>query len=314
MGYGGALIYSGLARNLKQRWPEKKVVFVYPWNLDELWWRQAAQDRQVWTNNPDIDLVSDRWRWLFMRHKYARDKTEVINLDDPQYFYWIKDYGDRIEYKSGRHAIQIVCDVHDLPNCELQPRLVVTAQEEARVERLLASNNLRAGQYVCIEPHTKDTFSPNKAWFFERWQELVSRLGQYFAGAGGRNDIVQIGAPGSPALQGVVSLVGQTTFRETAQVLASSRLLVSTEGGLTHLAAASATPAVVLMSAVFPPELMTYPQNTSLYADQACICRGLKTVCPKGRACMAKITVDEVYEAVLEKLGEAVAQPEKALA
>lgn len=314
MGYGGALIYSGLARNLKRRWPEKKVVFVYPWNLDELWWRRAAGDRQVWANNPDIDLVIGRGRWLFIRHKYARDKSAVINLDDPRYFYWIKDYGERVEYKSGKHAIQIACDVHNLPNCELRARLVVTREEEVRVARLLASNNLKAGQYVCVEPHTKDTFSPNKAWFFERWQELVIRLKKHFSDVGQKLDVVQVGAPGSPALQGVVSLVGKTTFRETAQILASSRLLVSAEGGLAHLAAAANTPAVVLMSAVFPPELMAYPQNKNLYADQACVCRGLKTHCPRGRACMASITIDNVYEAALEKLGETVPQPEKALA
>lgn len=298
MGYGGALIYSGLARNLKKRFPEKKVVFVYPLNLDELWWRHAARDRVVWKHNNDIDLVTDRLRWFLRKHAYPAKKTFAINIDDPRYFYWLKDHGDRIEYKHGQHAIQIACDVHGIKNCELRSKLVLTKEEEVTVEELLKRNMLKHGEYICIEPATKDTFSPNKAWFFDRWQELVWRLQP--------QKIIQIGVGGSPVLKGVINLVGQTTFRETGGILQHTKLVVSAEGGLPHVAAAVGAPAVVLLSNVLPPELMSYPQHTNLYADQTCVCRGLKTPCPRGRQCMAKITVEAVYQAIVEKLNQGV--------
>lgn len=310
MGYGGALVYSGLARNLKARFPQKKVVFVYPLTLDELVWRRGAQDRLVWQHNTDIDLVTNRLHWFFVRHRYPQAHSFVINLDDPRYFYWIKDHGDWIEYKQGKHAIQIACDVHGLADCDLRSRIVVTPAEERAVETLLQRHSLTAGQYLCVEPHTKGIFTANKAWFFECWQEVVYRLLAYFKSAGMPYRVVQIGAPGSPILAGVINLVDQTTFRETAGIVARSRLLVSAEGGLPHLAAATGTPAVVLHSNVLPPELVAYPHNKNLYADQTCVCRGLKTPCPRGRACMGRITVDDVYNAVLDVLSHTVTDPQ----
>lgn len=294
MGYGGALIYSGLARNLKMKFPQKKVVFVYPLNLDEFIWRWAARDRLVWKHNPDIDLITNRLHWWLTKQRYPTTETYIINIDDPRYFYWTKSQSDKIEYKRGRHAIQIACDIHGIANAELRPKIVLTSQENKNVRRLLEKNNLAPGQYICIEPHTKDTFSPNKGWFLDRWQELAHRLKDY--------TIVQVGAASSSILDGVVNLTGQTTFRETAEVLAQSKLLLSAEGGLPHLAAAVGTPAVVLLSNVLPPELVAYPTNKNLYADQTCVCRDLKTPCPRGRACMAAITVDQVYHAAKEIL------------
>src|SRR3989344_2016669 len=235
MGYGGALIYSGLARNLKKKFPQKKVMFVYPWTLDELIWRKGARDRQVWEHNPDIDLVTDRLSWQLRRYRYPRTDAFVVNLDDPRYFYWLRDYGDHIEYKSGKHSIQIACDVLNLKNCELRSKIVLTSEEETAVDALLTKHTLGTSRYICVEPHTKDTFTPIKAWFFERWQELVTRLNAYFKERGGDIKIAQIGAPDSPILEGVVNLVGQTSFRQTARVLQKSRLLVSAEGGLPHL-------------------------------------------------------------------------------
>lgn len=294
MGYGGALIYSGLARNLKQKFPKKKVIFAYPLNLDELLWHRAALDRLVWKHNEDIDMIINQLHWSLIRHRYPPAETIVINIDDPHYFYWVKNHGTWIEYKQGKHAIQIACDIHDIKNADLRPKIVLSLPEKEKVKRLLKRNNLTPGQYLCIEPHTKETFSPNKAWFWERWQELVGRLKDF--------TIVQIGTAGSKILDGTINLTGQTTFRETAEVLAHAKLLISAEGGLPHLAAAVGTPAVVLLSNVLPPELVAYPQNKNLYADQTCVCRGLKTPCPRGRACMAAITVDQVYRAAREVL------------
>lgn len=298
MGYGGALIYSALARNIRERFPEKKVVFVYPLTLDELIWRRAASDRVVWKNNPEIDLVVMRPLWYVLRWFYPKNMTAVVNIDDPGCFYWIEDQKDRIEYKRGRHAIQIACDVYGIDTATLRPRIILTRKEKSRAKTVLDTHGLTPGSYVCVEPNTKGTFTPNKAWFFDRWQELVHRLSQTFKERGLDITLAQVGAPHSDVLHGVVDITGTTSFRETAYILSQARLLVSTEGGLAHLNAAVDSPAVVLISAMLPGELMAYPQHTNLFADQSCVCQGLKKPCPRGRACMGVITVDDVIGAI----------------
>lgn len=133
---------------------------------------------------------------------------------------------------------------------------------------------------VLIEPHTKVEGS-NKAWPWERWQQLVDRGG----------DFVQVGAPGARALRGV-TFVETASFRLACAVLAQSRAFVGPEGGLHHAAAAVGVPAVVLFSEFIGVDITGYPMHRNLrHAGAAC---GSRIPCVGCRSAMARITVDEV--------------------
>lgn len=135
---------------------------------------------------------------------------------------------------------------------------------------------------ILIEPHTKVAAS-NKAWIWERWQQLVDRGG----------DFVQVGPPGTHPLRGV-KFVETSNFRLGCAVLARSRAFVGPEGGLHHAAAAVGTPAVVLFSEFIAPDITGYPQHRNLHhAGGSC---GSRQPCSGCRESMAKITVDEVSE------------------
>jgi ADP-heptose:LPS heptosyltransferase len=133
---------------------------------------------------------------------------------------------------------------------------------------------------ILVEPNTKVEGS-NKAWIWERWQELVDRGG----------DFVQVGGPNSRRLDGV-RFVETKRFRDACAVLAECRAFVGTEGGLHHAAAALGKPAVVLFSEFISAEITGYRGHRNLrHAGGSC---GSRVPCAGCRASMEAITVTEV--------------------
>lgn len=140
---------------------------------------------------------------------------------------------------------------------------------------------------VIVEPHTKDKeFSRNKAWPWERWQELVKSLDLPW---------VQLGPQEAKTLEGVQRVVTQT-FRDSLGYLNSCALLVTTDGALHHAAAALGKPAVVLWGGLAPWTVLGYDSHTNICkTDRVC---GSIYSCPHCAAAMDAITVEEVKEAI----------------
>jgi heptosyltransferase-1 len=298
VGYGGALIWTGLAYNLKQKYPGKQIIFVYKKSLLDFVLRRPQPDNVVYQNNEDIECVLDHITWGLRRRKFSTKDTIVVNMDNPDYFYWVRDTEEKMIYKSGRHVIQIACDVHNISNAELQPRIKLSDKEIDRANRLLKSHGLLPNQYICIEPNAKEDFTPNKAWFWENWRSLVESINRYVSVNNLSCKVVQVGAVTEKVLDGVVDLTGKTTFREVGYILGKALLLISCEGGLVHLARAVKKISIVLMSSLAPRELFSYPANINFYTDIECKNCGLKVPCPINKKCMRQITVEQVFEAV----------------
>lgn len=142
---------------------------------------------------------------------------------------------------------------------------------------------------VIIEPNTKAAdLSKNKAWPWERWQELVDSLNLPW---------VQLGDTESQTLKGV-RRVHTKHFRDALGYLDKCTLLVTTDGALHHAAAALGKKAVVLWGGLAPPQILGYELHRNIcHADWWC---GYNKPCVHCRDTMAKITVDEVRKAILE--------------
>jgi len=304
MGLGGALIWTGLAYNLKNKWPSKKIIFLYERSLCNCIFRKPHPDHIVYQNSNDIDYIFDHIAWHFKKGKLNFQDAIIVDMANPAYFYYERETTERIFYKTGRHAIQIACDVHNIPNAKLQPRIKLSEKEISRANSLLKSQNLLTNQYICVEPHAKREFTPNKAWFWESWQRLVDLINQYIRDNNLACKLVQIGLPTDEVLDDVVDLTGKTTFRETAQILKGSIAFISYIGGLTHLSKAVGKKNIVLVSAWEPLELASYPDDINFYTDIECKNCGLKIPCPINRKCMSAITVEQVFEAVKSVLKE----------
>ena len=302
MGLGGALIWTGLACNLKNKWPDKKVIFLYGKSLRNFIFRKPHPDHAAYQNNSDIDYIFDHIAWRFKKGKFNPQDTTIVDMANPAYFYYEKDTTERIFYKTGRHAIQIACDVHNIPNAKLQPRIEPSEKEIGRANRLLKGHGLLPNRYICIEPHAKKEFTPNKAWFWENWQRLMDLINRYIHDNNLTCKLVQIGLPTDKVLDGVIDLTGETSFRETAQILKKSITFIGYIGGLLHLSKAVGKKNIVLVSAWEPLELASYPDDVNFYTDIECKNCGLKIPCPINRKCMSAITVEQVYEAVKSML------------
>ena len=152
---------------------------------------------------------------------------------------------------------------------------------------LTAEEQRPQGDYILVEPNTKDVFTgPNKAWAWDRWQEVV-RLPY---------DFVQTGAEGSRTLDGV-RRINTKTFREALSVLSGARLLVTTDGALHHAAAAMGVPAVVIWGGAASPVNLGYDSHVNLWHG-AEPCGTHSSICPHCREALDAVTVQEVKDAI----------------
>ncbi len=108
---------------------------------------------------------------------------------------------------------------------ELRPYFFLTREEFAAGK---ISENQVVMQSSCLadaEPMR------NREWFPQRFQEVCSEL---------RADVqvIQLGSPDDPKLEGATDLRGKTTVRQSAAILANSFVFIGLAGFLMHLARA----------------------------------------------------------------------------
>jgi ADP-heptose:LPS heptosyltransferase len=160
-------------------------------------------------------------------------------------------------------------------------------------DELRYAKSIKPG-YVIIEPNLPwhKTVAPNKDWGVRKYQELATKLNQ----AGYK--VAQFSF-GRFRLHDVKT-IPSASFRHAIAAMTRAGLAILPEGGLHHGAAAVGLPAVVLFGGFIPPQVTGYDLHTNLTGGaEAC---GSLGPCPHCKAAMAKISVDEVFEAALSKL------------
>jgi heptosyltransferase-2 len=151
------------------------------------------------------------------------------------------------------------------------------------------------------------TYGSAKMWPAERYALLAARVAKHFAGylviLGSAREkavgdvIVQSAGNGT-----VINLCGTTNLLEAAAWIKNSALFISNDSGLMHVAAALSRPQL----AIFGPtdRVTTGPRNLKariIYHETSCApC--LKVQCPTDHSCMARITVDQVFQAASQTL------------
>jgi ADP-heptose:LPS heptosyltransferase len=161
------------------------------------------------------------------------------------------------------------------------------------------------GSYVVAHPGCS---APARAWPSEHWAEAVREL----AAAG--HHVVVTGSASERALTAEVAgssaldLGGRTTLAELAAVLAGAQVVVASNTGPAHLAAAARTPVVSLFAPVVPA-VRWAPRGSEvvLLGDQDAPCAGTRArECPvPGHPCLTGVTARDVVAAV-EKLAGSV--------
>ena len=131
-------------------------------------------------------------------------------------------------------------------------------------------------------------------------QEVVDELKNIF-------QIVQIGSPNDPLLDGVMDFRGGSLIRAYG-LLRSARFFIGNVGGLMHLAKAANCRTLVLGTKGEPESMSKYSTNIYIYATDYCDRCSLNLRDPQhqrcffGYKCIRNITATQVLKAIAEHI------------
>jgi heptosyltransferase I len=172
-----------------------------------------------------------------------------------------------------------------------------------RVEGLLRINGIdRKDSFVAVSPVALwDT----KLWADEKFAALCDRIAEelkarvVFTGS----ERGRLGQIQSRMKTSSVNLGGKTTLRDLACLYQRSALLVTTDSGPMHLAAAVGTPVIALFGPTDPSRTGPYGKGHSVIRSGLPCSPCFQKNCDSVK-CMSDITIEEVFHAVKEKLSE----------
>jgi lipopolysaccharide heptosyltransferase I len=181
-------------------------------------------------------------------------------------------------------------------------KLPIADTAKAEAKALLKDANISADQpLIAINPMTT---WPTKHWHNEGFAELADGL------LDNHLNVVFTGGPGDKtaiakiidSMRGTaVNLAGKTSLKTLAALYSLANIVISTDTGPMHIAAATGTPVI----AIFGP---TAPWRTGPYGNQHKVIRTniscspcFKKSCERGdHACMLQISASEVLDTALQ--------------
>lgn len=209
-----------------------------------------------------------------------------------------------------RHKVEANLDA--LRRIGLQPgmeerrlRFVPGDAAEARVDALLHSTGLQAGEFIHVHPASRWSF---KCWPAQRNAELIDRLSTgtriALTAAPDPRELSFIEEVVSRTRSKPVNLAGQLSIRDLGALTARARLFIGVDSMPMHLAAAMGTPAVALFGPSgeqeWRPWRVAHRVVTSNHGCRPCGNDG----CGGGKVseCLTTLGVEEVWSAARELL------------
>ncbi|MHB8092457.1 MAG: lipopolysaccharide heptosyltransferase I [Syntrophales bacterium] len=156
--------------------------------------------------------------------------------------------------------------------------------------------------FIAINPVA---FWETKLWEDEKFARLGDRIWQELG-----ITVVLTGGDAEP-LEKIMKLMktkalnlgGKTSLRELAALYKRAKIVVTTDSGPMHLAAAVGTPTVALFGPTDPVRTGPYGPGHRVIRTGINCSPCFRKKCPQPR-CMTEISVEEVFNAVRKKLGE----------
>ncbi len=264
-GLGDNLLLTAVFHELKQR------------GYDALW--AMTYYPEIFRHNPDVDRV------VKMRLSYPR-LTEELGGRHLHPHYTVRDGETDSDTPPQQHLIAELCQGAGITGeIALRPYLFLTPQEQ--------QYGTIAKQCIVIQSSGRSARfpMPNKEWFPERFQEVVTRLSTTFK-------FIQIGSSDDPYLSPALDLRGKTTIRQTAALMAQSLGFVGLVGFPMHLARAVECPAVIVYGGREQPWQSGYGCNLNLASHLPCSPCWRYHTCDNERLCLSSITAQNVCDAI----------------
>ena len=186
------------------------------------------------------------------------------------------------------------------------PELFLPEDAVQRADALRCEHGLQRGGYAVLSPFTT---RPQKHWFEDEWRDLIGLLKSRY----GMTAVILGGPADKEAAErmagggfGAVSLAGQTRITETAALVQSAGVLVGVDTGVTHMAVAFNTPAVILFGSTCPYRNTCRANARVIWLGLACSPCKRRPTCHGAYTCMRDISAEMVMCEVAQILKRAL--------
>jgi lipopolysaccharide heptosyltransferase II len=322
---GDVLLSTPVIEALKVRFPDASLSVLI-----------KKRAREILANNPFVDEVIEydaveryhglRWAARLARGLRRRRFDLAVDLTgdlrtswllfaiEPRYRVGFNHVGlgfllDRsIPYRATGHGVEHLLDSVRPVGAALEepaPRMYLTEGERSEARPLVSELRPERGAgFLGLAPGANWPF---RRWAPDRFGELAirarERLGLRSVVTGGAADGGLAEAVVAASRGSATSLAGRLSVREFAAVAAEARAVVANDSGPLHIAASVGTPVVGLFG----------PNTPEIYAPRGAPSRivwhrfpcspcGQRRCVRPDDPCMAAITVDEVFDALLSLL------------
>jgi heptosyltransferase-1 len=197
-----------------------------------------------------------------------------------------------------------------VPAANIRYAVPISEQHESEVLTLLRGCGVHAeDRVVAMNPMAR---WPTKLWEAQSFATLADRLedeGIRVLFTGGQEDRPALDEIGRLMTRRHRRLDGRTSLNQLAALYRRAQVVVTTDSGPMHLAAAVGTPVVALFGPTAPWRTGPYGSNHVVLraglACSPCFKKECLTTLYEERACMKRLTVDQVAHAVMEKIAAA---------
>ncbi len=174
--------------------------------------------------------------------------------------------------------------------------------DKRTIDKFLHENKIQSKVLVAINPMAKWT---TKLWESEKFTALADRLQKELSCrvifTGSRQDREEVSKIVRRMDKNPLNLTGQTNLKELAYLYSRCQLLVSTDTGPMHLAAAMGCPVVALFGPTAPWRTGPYGPGHAVIRQEMACSPCFKKKC-EHLSCMRDITVDRVFGVVEQRL------------
>jgi 3-deoxy-D-manno-octulosonic-acid transferase/heptosyltransferase-1 len=187
---------------------------------------------------------------------------------------------------------------------KIEYKLPVTGHDRNKIDELMKQHGINGVKsFIAINPVAK---WETKLWPNEKFSELadmlIERYDMKIIFTGGMKDYSIIQAIRSKIKGRAINFAGKTTLTELAALYERATLVISTDTGPMHLAAAMGTPVVALFGPTAPWRTGPYGAGHQVIKAELECSPCFKRRCEK-TDCMYQISMDQVLNGVQKVLG-----------
>lgn len=323
---GDLVMATPILADLDNRWPEAKITAMVQSNLspllkfdphiDEIY---AFQKPSGWTH---------RKQHLAIIEPLQRGEFDLglllTNSFSSAWWFWRGHVKNRIGFGSfprsllldrtvpfpkNRESQHLVLTYKHLllemgiPLSETEPHLYINETENLAALQLLQLHEIDPRSQIVVGINPGAAYGSAKCWLPERFTEVTARLLEdpritivYFGDQAGTPLVNSIC---SSFTERVLNLAGRTSLRELLALINCCSVFLTNDSGPMHIAAALGKPLLALFGSTSDTKTGPYPNGTVIHKHVECSPCYRKT-CPIDFRCMTRITVDEVYTALMQ--------------